>query len=1155
MPLIRMRQRLAPLSGLLFLLLAHYAIAAGSDLGQPAQQFIDMRQSGSNQTGLCIAQAADGTLYFGGGEAILSFDGEDWTRHPTRSASLAQALGTDRKDRLWVAGCNVLGWFERSHGRLSTFHSLLDHMPERLRSSFNIWYMFPRDHDVIFVEESAVLRWDGREMKEWTMPDSVRLTAMRDKGEIYIHHRSTGLWRFGEARPELLMPKEQVGRNGILWVERRDEKWLLVTGNGIRLVDDSGQSSPCPAADEHITRNFLASASHPPGFPLLVATISGGLVGISDDWTLRPLLDTERGAPTNAAFHSFVDQQGALWVGFDEGVVRLGQPGLTRQLGAAQGLGKRSAVDLQMDESVLTVATQDGILRLDTRPPRAQFTRLEGHDNYYLRLLSRDGLRLAIGFSAIERLGPGGPLRIHKARAKMEDAVLSRRHPGLLYYVDGDGLYAQPIATDSAAASTRIATMHEGIICLLEDSEGGLWAAGEAKGVTHVPASGEGPSGFGQARVLLNDRRVRLGKAGAHLVAVTDAGGYRYDPGRRELVSIPGLPRQQVLTCSVTGEANSVWIAYESPFASGTRVPVLGILRMDDQGDSAWQPCTIDGLGDIGTIRSLLQDQEGILWVGGGTGILRIDTRLLPKDTPAPLPPLVRANIQGDDQIPARGGPVLVHLATTEYGHRDSLRFQTRLDGVETDWSAPGNNPDLSFAGLREGDYTLRARVLADSGLVSPERSLHFVILPPWWRSPTALALWCLLLLGTAFMLPWGYSRYLRGQNRRLNELVRLRTLELERSATAKVEFVRALSHELRNPIAGASLMAELVQGGARGGTLEEQATKLRGCIHYLETLLDGALDLTQAESGRAALRVEPFTPEGLLRDAAAIFGPLARRKGLDFTLDAGTEPAQPLLGDLIQTERILVNYLSNAFKFTTQGSIRVRARLSPPEDGIRRLRLEVEDSGRGISPLIQSRLFKEFIREGTRTEAGEKTGAGLGLALCRRLASLAGGSVGFSSEEGRGSVFWTELPFIIGAGPSPEASEDPLPAADFSSLDVCLVDDDPLHMDALYATLEQFGIVAVRASSAEEAKLILKTKDFAVVMLDYSLGSTTGLQLLTELRANRSLRPQTHYHLVTGMLDVELTREATEAGFQGSHRKPLSSVALFRILKAASKA
>jgi len=1150
-----MRQSLARLSGLLFLLLAQCATGAASDLGQPAQQFIDMRQSGSNQTGRCITQATDGTMFFGGGEAVLSFDGEDWTRHPTRSASIAQALGMDREGRLWVSGCNVIGWFDRSHGRLSSFHSLGEHMPERLRSSFNIWYMFPRKHDVIFVEETAVLRWNGREMQEWTMPDVVRLTAMSEKGEVYINHRSTGLWRFGESRPELLLPKEKTGRNSTLWVERRDDKWLLVTGNGLRLVDDSGQASPCPAADEHITRNFLATASHPPGFPLLVATISGGLVGISDDWNLQRLLDTERGAPTNAAFLSFVDQQGALWVGFDEGVVRLGQPGLTRQLGAAQGLGKRSAVDMQMEDGVLRVATQEGILSLDTRVPRAQFTRLEGHDNYYLRLLSQDGVKLAIGFSAIERMGPGAPVRIHKARAKMEDAVLSRRHPGLLYFVDGDGLYAQPLSADSASASTRIATIHEGIICLLEDSEGGLWAAGESKGVTHVPTSGEGPSGFGQARVILNDRRVTLGKAGAHLIAVTDTGGYCYDPKRRELVAIPGLPRQQTLTCSITGEANGAWIAYESPFSSGSRVPVLGFLSMDKQGNSRWQPCTIDGLGGIGTIRSLLQDREGILWVGGGTGILRIDTKLLPKETPAPLPPLLQANILGDDRIPARGGPVLVHLATTEYGHRDSLRFQTRLEGVETDWSAPGNNPDLSFAGLREGDYTLRVRVLADSGLTSPERSLHFVILPPWWRSAPALALWCLLLLGTAFMLPWGYSRYLRGQNRRLNELVRLRTLELERSATAKVEFVRALSHELRNPIAGASLMAELVQGGARGGTLEEQATKLRGCIHYLETLLDGALDLTQAESGRAALRVESFTPEGLLRDAAAIFGPLAARKGLEFTLDAGPEPVQPLLGDLIQTERILVNYLSNAFKFTAHGAIRVRARLSPPDDGTRRLRLEVEDSGRGISPLIQSRLFKEFIREGTRTEAGEKPGAGLGLALCRRLATLAGGTVGFSSEEGRGSVFWAELPFIIGTEPPPAASEDPQPAADFSELDVCLVDDDPLHMDALYATLEQFGIVAVRASSAEEAKLILKTKDFAVVMLDYSLGSTTGLQLLVELRASRSLRPQTHYHLVTGMLDVELTREATEAGFQGSHRKPLNSVALFRILKAASKA
>jgi len=1150
MPQLRLRCGLTALLALLPFCQALQASAPLPPLGMPTLQVLDERMSGSSQMGLCIAQGRDGTMYFGGGEAVVGFDGETWARHPTQSASLAQALGTDSQDRLWVAGINVIGCFERRDGALSGFQSLREHLPERLRNSFTIWYMFPRGKDVIFVEESAVLRWDGRSFQEWPMPGAVRPTAMLTREGLFIHHRGTGLWRFGDSRPELILPRERLGNNSALWVERRDDAWMLVTGNGIQLVGALGSSAPCPAANDFISRNFLASASHPPEGPLLIATLRGGLVSVTEDWRLLPVLDNSLGAPTNSAYTSFQDQKGDLWVGFDEGVVRMAQPAVTRLLGAPLGLGKRSAADMIEEDGILTVGTQDGLFRLDSRAPAPRFTRLEGYDNFYLRLLSQNGRMLAIGFSAIDLLGEGPPLRLHKARAKMEDGTLSRRHPGLLYFVDGDGLFALPLDSGPQAASTRLATMHESIVCLLEDAEGGLWAAGESKGVTHLPPDVTGTAGFGEAERLLQDRRVRLGKAGPHLVAITAEGSLRYDTARHEFVEIPGMPRQQVIACSTSGQDNCAWIGFESPFPSGSKVPVIGRLRLDAAGRAAWSPCTIEGLAEIKGLRSLLQDARGQLWIGGGAGILKVDTRLLPQTPRRPEAPVLRANITDGERIPAKGSPILVHLATMEYGHRETLRFQTLLEGSEEAWSEPGNNPDLSFASLREGAYTLRARVLADSGLSSPEQTLHFVMLPPWWRSGPALTAWTLLLVAAAFALPWGYSRYLRGQNRRLNELVRQRTLELERSATAKVEFVRALSHELRNPIAGASLMSEAVLGSVRGGRLEEQAGNLRSCISYLETLLDGALDLTQAEAGRAGLRLEPFTPGGLLRDAAAIFGPLAAGRDLAFTLDPGPEPEQPLLGDVVQTKRILVNFLSNAFKFTTRGSIHVCAHLSAPEQGIRRLRLEVKDTGRGISALIQSRLFREFIREGTRTETGEKPGAGLGLALCRRLAALAGGSVGFTSEEGRGALFWAELPFIMSDAASLETTGDLPPNADFSGLDVCLVDDDPLHLDALYATLEQFGIVAVKAGSAEEAKLILRAKDFGLVLLDYNLGAVTGLQLLAQLRATQAIRPHTHCHLVTGILDVELAREATEAGFHGSHRKPLSSVVLFRILQ-----
>jgi len=169
--------------------------------------------------------------------------------------------------------------------------------------------------------------------------------------------------------------------------------------------------------------------------------------------------------------------------------------------------------------------------------------------------------------------------------------------------------------------------------------------------------------------------------------------------------------------------------------------------------------------------------------------------------------------------------------------------------------------------------------------------------------------------------------------------------------------------------------------------------------------------------------------------------------------------------------------------------------------------------------------------------------GAGLGLALCRQLAELCGGSVGYSTKPGEGSRFWAELSFII------LKAEDARP--DFSDLRVCLIDDDPLQLQVMAAALEEFGAVPTVAKTTEDALGLLRTRIFDVVIMDYRIGQDNGIDIL--LKAKGPGLPlktaRTRCHLVTGLWDESLPRKAADAGFQGVHAKPLSLVDLFEIL------
>jgi signal transduction histidine kinase len=225
----------------------------------------------------------------------------------------------------------------------------------------------------------------------------------------------------------------------------------------------------------------------------------------------------------------------------------------------------------------------------------------------------------------------------------------------------------------------------------------------------------------------------------------------------------------------------------------------------------------------------------------------------------------------------------------------------------------------------------------------------------------------------------------------------------LDAEKTAKERFFAQMSHELRTPVNAVLGYTTLLSDGLAGALPPKAAqmvSRIASSAHHLHELVDDLLEISRLEAGKVTLAIEEVSLPALLRDTLASLEPQACAKGLALELRAAEVP--PVQTDARRVRQILLNLLSNAVKFTERGSVTVVLELHPPPG----VAVRVVDTGAGIAPEDQERVFDEFVQVGAANG-----GTGLGLPISRRLARLLGGELALASAPGTGSCFTLTLP------------------------------------------------------------------------------------------------------------------------------------------------
>jgi PAS domain S-box-containing protein len=323
-----------------------------------------------------------------------------------------------------------------------------------------------------------------------------------------------------------------------------------------------------------------------------------------------------------------------------------------------------------------------------------------------------------------------------------------------------------------------------------------------------------------------------------------------------------------------------------------------------------------------------------------------------------------------------------------------------------------------------------------------------------------------------------------------------------EAASQAKSAFLANTSHEIRTPLNGLLGLARLalrpdIDEARRQHCLEQILDSAQG----LAVILSDILDLSKIEAGKIAIEDVPFPLREPLLGVMQSYRAMAEAKGLEMQLLIAEELPHTVNGDPVRVRQILTNFVTNAIKFTERGQVRIEATCERGDV----VRLAVTDTGSGVDPQTQLRLFKPFT-QGDSSTTRRYGGTGLGLSICRELARLMGGEVGMHSRAGTGSTFWARLPLKPAAAGAIAPSTE---AADLERLRarrVLLVEDNPVNMMIAAATLEQWGVDVVQARDGRMAIEAVREASsrgrlFDAVLMDVQMPVMSGHEAAAELR------------------------------------------------------